>query len=68
MSAVYFLVPISVCLAMFAVAAFIFAVRKGQFGDVESQKWKILFDQEGDSSKMPSEPIQDLSKSTTTKQ
>ena len=46
MSAIYFLVPISVALALCAIVAFIYSVKKGQFGDVESQKWKVLFDQQ----------------------
>lgn len=32
-------------MAMLAVIAYIYAVKNGQFEDLESPKWKILFDQ-----------------------
>ncbi len=44
MSVLALLIPISLVLAIVFVAACIIAIRKGQFDDMESPRWKLLFD------------------------
>lgn len=46
MSVIILLIPASILLAGLALVACIIAIRSGQFRNVESQKWKILFDQD----------------------
>jgi cbb3-type cytochrome oxidase maturation protein len=47
MNVLYVLVPLAVVLAAVAVAAFRWAVRDGQFDDVETPALRILLDEEG---------------------
>lgn len=44
MSVLLFLVPISVGLAALFVAACVMSIRGGQFDDLESPRWRMLFD------------------------
>ncbi len=44
MSILFVLVPLAMLLMAFAVAAFVWAVRSGQFDDLESPASRILFD------------------------
>lgn len=44
MSVVLFLVPVSLALAGLFVAACVLSIRNGQFDDLESPRWRILFD------------------------
>ena len=44
MSALFVLIPVSVALAAGFVAACLAAIRSGQFDDVDSPRWRILFD------------------------
>jgi cbb3-type cytochrome oxidase maturation protein len=46
MSVVYVLLPVAVALAVAAVAAFIWAVRRGQFDDLDTPAVRILHDDE----------------------
>lgn len=46
MSVVYILLPVAACLAAGAVAAFIWAVRRGQFDDLDTPAVRILHDEE----------------------
>lgn len=46
MSILYFLVPVAILLAGAGVSAFIWAVRSGQFDDVETPAIRILLDEE----------------------
>ena len=46
MSAIYFLVPLTLLLLVLAVAIFFWAVRSGQFDDLESPGFRILTDEE----------------------
>lgn len=48
MSVLYILLPIAVVLAAAAVAAFIWAVRRGQFDDLDTPAVRILHDDEAD--------------------
>ena len=44
MAAIYFLIPLTVILLVVAVAVFFWAVRDGQFDDLESPAFRILLD------------------------
>jgi cbb3-type cytochrome oxidase maturation protein len=41
---IYALIPLGLILLLAAVAAFFWAVRSGQFDDLESPAWRILLD------------------------
>lgn len=44
MEIVILLVPLAFLLVMLAIAAFVWALKKGQFDDLDSPQWRILFD------------------------
>ena len=44
MTIIYVLIPISIILLLVAVAAFFWAVRTGQFDDLETPAWRVLLD------------------------
>lgn len=44
MSVLIVLVPVSLGLAALAVAACLISIRAGQFDDLESPRWRMLFD------------------------
>jgi cbb3-type cytochrome oxidase maturation protein len=44
MSILYVSVPVALLMAGAAVAAFLWSVRSGQFDDLESARYRILFD------------------------
>lgn len=44
MSIIYYLIPLGLVLLVAAVAAFFWAVRAGQFDDLETPAWRILLD------------------------
>ena len=46
MSVIYILLPVAVALAIAAVAAFIWAVRRDQFDDLDTPAVRILHDDE----------------------
>lgn len=46
MSVIYILLPVAVALAIAAVAAFIWAVRRGQFDDLDTPAVRVLHDDE----------------------
>ena len=46
MSVIYVLLPVAVLLAVAAVTAFIWAVRRGQFDDLDTPAVRVLFDEE----------------------
>ena len=46
MSVIYVLLPVAACLAAVGVAAFIWAVRRGQFDDLDTPPIRILHDDE----------------------
>ncbi|MEO0559488.1 MAG: cbb3-type cytochrome oxidase assembly protein CcoS [Bacteroidota bacterium] len=50
MNVLYILVPLALVLALLGVAAFRWAVRDGQFDDVETPALRILLDDEDPSS------------------
>jgi cbb3-type cytochrome oxidase maturation protein len=49
MTVIYILLPVAACLAIVAVTAFIWAVRRGQFDDLDTPAVRILHDEEDDS-------------------
>ncbi len=46
MNVLYFLVPLAILLASAGIAAFMWAVRNGQFDDVETPAIRMLLDDE----------------------
>ena len=44
MNIIYALIPLGLILLLAAVAAFFWAVRNGQFDDLETPAWRILLD------------------------
>lgn len=46
MAVVFFLLPLALCLAAVAYLGFRWAVRRGQFDDLETPAVRILFDDE----------------------
>lgn len=53
MSMLYVLIPLAVILLAFAVWALVWAIRTGQFDDLESHGWSVVLD---DDQKPPGEP------------
>jgi cbb3-type cytochrome oxidase maturation protein len=46
MSIIFVLIPLGLALLVAAVLAFFWAVRNGQFDDLETPAWRILMDDE----------------------
>ncbi|MEM1347530.1 MAG: cbb3-type cytochrome oxidase assembly protein CcoS [Myxococcota bacterium] len=46
MSILYLLVPLALFIAMAAVGAFIWAIRSGEFDDLETPAIRVLFDED----------------------
>jgi cbb3-type cytochrome oxidase maturation protein len=44
MSIIFLLIPLGLALLLAAVLAFFWAVRSGQFDDLETPAWRILLD------------------------
>lgn len=62
MEIIYILIPLGLVLLALAVAAFFWAVRSGQFDDMESPAWRVVLD---DDRAPPAEiPTDNDSKST----
>lgn len=53
MSIIYVLIPLALLLVGLAVWALMWAIRSGQFDDLESQGWNVVLD---DDEKPPPEP------------
>ena len=53
MSVLYVVIPIALVLAGVAVAAFIWAVRGGQFDDLDTPAWRMVVDDDHDSASQP---------------
>ena len=53
MNVLYFLVPLAVLLATVGVVAFMWAVRNGQFDDVETPAIRMLLDDEEEGVRKP---------------
>lgn len=46
MDILFFLVPLALAMSAGSVLLFYWAVRSGQFEDLEGPRWRILFDEE----------------------
>lgn len=57
MDIIYVLVPLSILLLGIAVMVFFWAVKNGQFDDMESPAHKILFDEDQPSPQRPQEAV-----------
>ncbi len=44
MTALLVLIPVALCLGALGLVAFLWALRKGQFDDLEGDAWRILND------------------------
>lgn len=44
MEIVILLVPLAILLVVLGVAAFLWALRRGQFDDLDSPQWRVVFD------------------------
>jgi cbb3-type cytochrome oxidase maturation protein len=44
MNIIFLLIPLGLILLLAAIAAFFWAVRNGQFDDLETPAWRILMD------------------------
>ena len=66
MSMLYVLIPLAVVLLAFAVLALVWAIRTGQFDDLESHGWSVVFDDDqkppGDPDEEQEDPREDHSK------
>lgn len=51
MAVIYVLLPLALLIAGAAVAAFIFAARRGEFDDLETPALRVLFDDDQASSR-----------------
>ncbi len=47
MSALVYLIPLALFLGLLGLAAFLWAVRSGQFDDLDGAAERILFDEDG---------------------
>ena len=56
MSMLYVLIPLAVILLAFAVWALVWAIRNGQFDDLESHGWSVVLD---DDQRPPGDPEQE---------
>ena len=56
MSMLYVLIPLAVILLAFAVWALVWAIRTGQFDDLESHGWSVVLD---DDQRPPGDPEDD---------
>jgi cbb3-type cytochrome oxidase maturation protein len=65
MSMLYILIPLAVMLLAFAVWALVWAIRTGQFDDLESHGWSVVLD---DDQRPPGEADDEDQSSETTKE
>ena len=49
MEVIYIILPLAIVLAVGALAAFFWAVHKGQFDDLDTARYRILFDDDQES-------------------
>lgn len=56
MSIVFVLIPVSLVLVGFAVWAFFWAVRTGQFDELDSPAWEILVEDKNETGPAPRPP------------
>lgn len=46
MNALYIMIPMAMAIAGFALVIFLYALKSGQFEDIEAPKYRMLFDEE----------------------
>ncbi|MCB1191757.1 MAG: cbb3-type cytochrome oxidase assembly protein CcoS [Leptospiraceae bacterium] len=46
MNALYIMIPMAMAIAGFALVVFLYALKSGQFEDIEAPKYRMLFDEE----------------------
>lgn len=56
MSALYFLIPISLLIIAGAVGVFLWSLRRGQFEDLEGPAHRIIFDDRDSQSRLDDKP------------
>jgi cbb3-type cytochrome oxidase maturation protein len=56
MSVLILLVPVSLALAALFTLACVASIRAGQFDDLESPRWRILFDRPAQKTRSPEPP------------
>ncbi len=59
MNMVYLLIPLALMLVGVAAWALIWAIRSGQFEDLESQGWSVVLDDDEKPPPGPDEPAED---------
>lgn len=59
MSMLYVLIPLAVVLLAFAIWALVWAIRTGQFDDLESHAWSVVLD---DDQRPPPDPEEESQK------
>lgn len=47
MGVIFIVLPLAVVLAGVAVAAFLLSARRGQFDDLQTPAWRVLFEDQG---------------------
>lgn len=62
MEILIFLVPLASVVVAIAVWAFVWALRRGQFDDLDSPAWRIVFDDQERQRKAENDPDEDSSK------
>jgi cbb3-type cytochrome oxidase maturation protein len=58
MSVIYVVMPIAFALATGAVISFVWAARRGQFDDLETPRWRVLFDDTPDKKPVVEKPAE----------
>ncbi|MFO1073616.1 MAG: cbb3-type cytochrome oxidase assembly protein CcoS [Geminicoccaceae bacterium] len=59
MAGLIYLIPIALFLGLLGLAGFLWALRNGQFDDLDGAAERILFDEEEDGPEAPSRPPPD---------
>ena len=59
MNILLFLIPVALLLAVTGLAAFVWALKSGQFDDLDGAAWRAIMDDDG----KPDEPDRDQDKS-----
>lgn len=68
MSMLYVLIPLAVLLLGFAVWAMVWAIRTGQFDDLESHAWSVVLDDDQRPPPDPEDELQQESEEDTPKE
>lgn len=63
MESLYLLIPIAIAIVAVAVGIFFWAVKSGQFDDLDTEAKRILFDNESVKKSKPASPTQPVNQS-----